>query len=97
MSPSGLVSSRIVKPGPGPVVTAWTMFAANNRSALFVVRTEPLLLGLVVLARATVTSTGLVAAMLLYSRMRTSVYCARVLNLTVTVFSPGFAFAILLA
>src|ERR1051325_8859291 len=85
MSPSGLVMTRDVNDGPGPVVCFWTMLPPTNRSFALVVVAKPLS-GLRLLpCPAAVTSTGFDVAMPLYSAMRTSAFVAGVLNVIVTV------------
>jgi hypothetical protein len=97
MSPSGVVSSRFVKPVPTPVVVVCTRFAPKSRSVALVVVTAPLLLLALLPEAAAVTSTGLPVSAPLYSRIRMSGYTAAMENVTVTLLAPAPAAAIFLA
>jgi hypothetical protein len=89
MSPSWLVSSRVVKFAPGPAVDVVTMFPPSNRSMALVVITVPELLDPLIPAEAAVTSTGLAESIPLYSKTRMFGYAAGCENVTVTGFVPA--------
>src|ERR1700679_825634 len=67
MSPSGVVSSRLVKPLPEPFVRLATMLAPKTRSVGLVVVAAALLLLALLPLPAAVTSTGMFRSAPLYS------------------------------
>src|SRR5260370_22168064 len=97
MSPSGLVITRLVKPGPASLVMVATVLAPTRRSVALAVTTDPLLLLALSPAAAALVSTGFTESMPLYSRMRTSGKAAAGEKLTVTGLPPAAAPAIFLA
>ncbi len=91
MSPSPVVTTRSVYPGPAPVVVCWTVFAANSRSAALVVVSDPLSLVAVAPEAPAAASNGLTVSIPLYSATRISGKFVAPLNKTVTVFEPAAA------
>ena len=73
------------------------MLAPKIRSVALVVVAEPLLLVALLPLLEAVTSTGLFGSVPLYSRIRMSGYAATAEKVTVTLFAPAAAGAMLLA
>jgi hypothetical protein len=91
MSPSGVVSSRLLNPLPAPLVLVWTRLAPKSRSVALVVVTAALLLLALVPEFAAVTSTGLLGSAPAYSTMRMSADVAPLAKVTATLFVPAAA------
>jgi hypothetical protein len=88
MLPSGLVRSLWVKFTPGPLVNDCTTFPATKRSVVLVVVALSELHMIPAPNEPEVTSSGLVVAIPLYSKILTSGYSAAGENDTVTVSEP---------
>ena len=86
-----------MKPLPAPVVPVATVFAPKIKSVGLLVLAFALVLVALVPLPADVTSTGSFRLAPAYSRTRTSGYDAATEKVTITLFAPAAAAAMLLA